>query len=205
MTGSTSASASSTSTPSGDSTPSTQPTCAAGSGGSASTRSDGRASTAARPRSSSPRNSTTVTSCSGSGSTAVSSAVTSYGRSRISHSSYARGTADLTDRQNIQLHWVNIEDVPAIWAGARGGRPVHDGGLRRHPAGDPRLPARGHRRQRSDRRDAGYLGHPPPMDRRPFLLQPAAQVQVGDERLRRAVHRARDQRCGVRGRDRTLR
>ncbi len=30
--------------------------------------------------------------------------------------SYARGTADLTDRQNIQLHWVNIEDVPAIWA-----------------------------------------------------------------------------------------
>ncbi|MBV9025702.1 MAG: nitrite/sulfite reductase [Streptomycetaceae bacterium] len=29
--------------------------------------------------------------------------------------SYARGTADITDRQNIQLHWVRIEDVPAIW------------------------------------------------------------------------------------------
>jgi sulfite reductase (ferredoxin) len=29
--------------------------------------------------------------------------------------SYARDTADLTDRQNIQLHWVRIEDVPAIW------------------------------------------------------------------------------------------
>ncbi|WP_449385138.1 nitrite/sulfite reductase [Cellulomonas soli] len=28
---------------------------------------------------------------------------------------YARGTADLTDRQNIQLHWVRIEDVPQIW------------------------------------------------------------------------------------------
>jgi len=28
---------------------------------------------------------------------------------------YARGTADVTDRQNIQLHWVEIEDVPAIW------------------------------------------------------------------------------------------
>ena len=28
---------------------------------------------------------------------------------------FARGTADLTDRQNIQLHWVRIEDVPAIW------------------------------------------------------------------------------------------
>ena len=28
---------------------------------------------------------------------------------------YARSTADFTDRQNIQLHWVRIEDVPAIW------------------------------------------------------------------------------------------
>jgi sulfite reductase (ferredoxin) len=28
---------------------------------------------------------------------------------------YARGTADLTDRQNIQLHWIEIESVPAIW------------------------------------------------------------------------------------------
>ncbi|MFJ6775401.1 nitrite/sulfite reductase [Kitasatospora sp. NPDC091257] len=28
---------------------------------------------------------------------------------------YARGTADLTDRQNIQYHWIRIEDVPAIW------------------------------------------------------------------------------------------
>jgi sulfite reductase (ferredoxin) len=28
---------------------------------------------------------------------------------------YARGTADITDRQNIQLHWIRIEDVPTIW------------------------------------------------------------------------------------------
>jgi len=28
---------------------------------------------------------------------------------------YARGTADVTDRQNIQLHWVEIENVPEIW------------------------------------------------------------------------------------------
>jgi sulfite reductase (ferredoxin) len=35
----------------------------------------------------------------------------------ISHVSrrYARGTADVTDRQNIQLHWVEIENVPDIW------------------------------------------------------------------------------------------
>ncbi|MFJ3136685.1 nitrite/sulfite reductase [Streptomyces sp. NPDC102359] len=28
---------------------------------------------------------------------------------------FARGTADLTDRQNVQYHWIRIEDVPAIW------------------------------------------------------------------------------------------
>ncbi|BDO42047.1 nitrite/sulfite reductase [Cellulomonas sp. NTE-D12] len=28
---------------------------------------------------------------------------------------FARGTADITDRHNIQLHWVQIEDVPEIW------------------------------------------------------------------------------------------
>ncbi|GAB7050239.1 nitrite/sulfite reductase [Catenuloplanes indicus] len=28
---------------------------------------------------------------------------------------YARGSADITDRQNIQLHWIRVEDVPAIW------------------------------------------------------------------------------------------
>jgi sulfite reductase (ferredoxin) len=28
---------------------------------------------------------------------------------------FARDTADITDRQNIQLHWVEIENVPRIW------------------------------------------------------------------------------------------
>lgn len=28
---------------------------------------------------------------------------------------FARDTADVTDRQNIQLHWVRVEDVPEIW------------------------------------------------------------------------------------------
>ncbi|KIF77427.1 sulfite reductase [Streptomyces sp. 150FB] len=32
----------------------------------------------------------------------------------ISHE-FGRDTADLTDRQNIQLHWIRIEDVPEIW------------------------------------------------------------------------------------------
>jgi len=28
---------------------------------------------------------------------------------------FGRDSADITDRQNIQLHWVRIEDVPTIW------------------------------------------------------------------------------------------
>ncbi|HEX8496187.1 MAG TPA: nitrite/sulfite reductase [Actinomycetales bacterium] len=28
---------------------------------------------------------------------------------------FARDSADITDRQNIQLHWVRVEDVPEIW------------------------------------------------------------------------------------------
>jgi sulfite reductase (ferredoxin) len=28
---------------------------------------------------------------------------------------YGRNVADITDRQNIQLHWIRVEDVPTIW------------------------------------------------------------------------------------------
>lgn len=28
---------------------------------------------------------------------------------------FGRGTADITDRQNIQLHWVAVENIPEIW------------------------------------------------------------------------------------------
>lgn len=28
---------------------------------------------------------------------------------------YGRDVADVTDRQNVQLHWIRIEDVPVIW------------------------------------------------------------------------------------------
>lgn len=28
---------------------------------------------------------------------------------------FARGSADISDRQNVQLHWIRIEDVPEIW------------------------------------------------------------------------------------------
>ena len=28
---------------------------------------------------------------------------------------YGRDIADITDRQNVQLHWIRVEDVPSIW------------------------------------------------------------------------------------------
>src|SRR5260370_9495809 len=28
---------------------------------------------------------------------------------------YGRDLADITDRQNVQFHWIRIEDVPEIW------------------------------------------------------------------------------------------
>ncbi|HLT11638.1 MAG TPA: nitrite/sulfite reductase [Micromonosporaceae bacterium] len=28
---------------------------------------------------------------------------------------FGRGTADITDRQNVQLHWIEVENVPEIW------------------------------------------------------------------------------------------
>ena len=95
---------------------------------------------------------------------------------------YARGTADITDRQNIQLHWVRIEDVPAIWE-----RLEAVGLLTTEACGDcPRVilgsPGRRHRPGRDDRPDAGDRGDPAPLHRRPGVLQPAAQVQDRDHR-----------------------
>src|ERR671932_1222461 len=33
---------------------------------------------------------------------------------------YGQDVADVTDRQNVQLHWIRIEDVPAVWAALEG-------------------------------------------------------------------------------------
>ncbi len=33
---------------------------------------------------------------------------------------YGRDVADVTDRQNVQLHWIRIEDMPAIWDALEG-------------------------------------------------------------------------------------
>ena len=67
---------------------------------------------------------------------------------------FGRDTADLTDRQNIQLHWIRVEDVPEIWRRLEAVGLRHDRGLRRRAARRPRLARRGHRRRRAHRPDA---------------------------------------------------
>ncbi len=75
---------------------------------------------------------------------------------------FARGTADITDRQNVQYHWIRIEDVPEIWDR------LESVGLSTVTAcGDtPRVmigsPGGGHRRGRDHRRHARAGGDEAP-------------------------------------------
>ncbi len=45
---------------------------------------------------------------------------------------FGRDVADITDRQNVQLHWIRIEDVPAIFERIESVGPHDAGGVRRH-------------------------------------------------------------------------
>ena len=113
---------------------------------------------------------------------------------------YARGTADVTDRQNIQLHWIEIESVPAIWEA------LEAVGLDTTEAcGDtPRVilgcPLAGLDADELIDATPEIDDDPRLVHRRQGVLQPAAQVQDLDQRLRRAVLAPRDQRRRVRGR-----
>ena len=55
---------------------------------------------------------------------------------------FGRDVADITDRQNVQLHWIRIEDVPAIFERIEARRAHDAGGVRRHAARVPGVPAR---------------------------------------------------------------
>ena len=105
---------------------------------------------------------------------------------------YARDTADVTDRQNIQYHWIEIESMPAIWQ-----RLESLGMITTEACGDtPRVilgsPVAGiaaddeiDPRPAIDAILERYIGDK-------ALLEPAPQVQDGD--LLAAGRRARGQR-----------
>ena len=115
---------------------------------------------------------------------------------------YGRDLADVTDRQNVQFHWIRIEDVPAIW------ERLEEVGLSSQQAcGDvPRnilgCPVAGIDAAEIIDASAVAAGDRGGRHQQPGPDQPAAQVQDGDLRLRQPVHRARGQRRLVRRRHR---
>ncbi len=93
---------------------------------------------------------------------------------------FARDTADISDRENVQYHWIRIEDVPQIW------ERLEAVGLQTTEAcGDcPRVvlgsPLAGTVRRRGAGSDAGHRRDRPSLHRQPGVLQPAAQIQDCD-------------------------
>ena len=83
---------------------------------------------------------------------------------------------------------------------ARGRRPDHHRGLRRHPARRPRLAGGRDRRRRDRRRHARDQGDRPPVHRRPRAGEPAAEVQDRGQRQPAPGRRPRDPRHRVRRR-----
>ena len=136
------------------STPSTRRTCAAGCAGGASTPSASPGSTAAAPRVLEPEeldDEYFMLRVRIDGGALTTEQLRAIGE--ISHE-FARDTADITDRQNIQYHWIRIEDVPEIWQRLEAVGLTTDRGVRRHAPRDPRLARRRHRRGRDHRPDA---------------------------------------------------
>ena len=111
---------------------------------------------------------------------------------------FARDTADVTDRQNIQLHWIRVEDVPEIWE-----RLEAVGLTTAEACGDtPRVilgsPVAGIAADEVLDGTPGRAPDPRPLHRQPGVLQPAPQVQDRDLRQPQPRRRARGQRHLVR-------
>ena len=105
-----------------------------------------------------------------------------------------RDLADVTDRQNVQLHWIRIEDVPAIWE-----RLESTGLTTAEACGDtPRVilgcPLAGVAADEILDATPAIAEIQRPLHRDDGVLEPPAQVQDLDQWLRLALHRSRDQR-----------
>ena len=106
---------------------------------------------------------------------------------------YGRDVADITDRQNVQLHWIRIEDVPTIWT------KLEAVGLSTTEAcGDtPRVmlgcPLEGVAEDSVLDAGPALRAVIDTLPRRSGLFEPAPQVQDVHLRLRSALHEPRDQ------------
>ncbi len=134
-----------------------------------------------------------------------------------SPSSLAATRANLTTRQNIQLHYITLDRFPEVFEKLKGAGPDHAGRMRRRGAQYHRMP--GGRRQpgRAFRRDRPAVGGGRLFLRQPRLFRPAPQaqdhhfgvplpMQRAGNQLRGAgrVHQGRDPGIRGAGRRRTI-
>ena len=106
---------------------------------------------------------------------------------------FGRGDGELSTRQNVQLHWLELGSLPAVFDRLHAAGPHLRGRVRRRRPQHHRLPGRRPRRRRAlrhpaDRRRGGRV-----LLRQPRLLEPAAQAQDHGRRLRAPLQRAGDQ------------
>ena len=106
---------------------------------------------------------------------------------------YGRGDGELSTRQTIQLHYLELALAAGGVRRARRRRADHRRRLRRRGPQHHRLPGRRRRRRRALRRDAARRRGGRVLLRQPGLLRPAAQAQDLDRRLLGPLQRARDQ------------
>ena len=71
---------------------------------------------------------------------------------------YGRDLADVTDRQNVQFHWISHPGCPGRLGSPGRSGPVQSAGLRRCTAQHPRLPGGRDRRSRGAGRQRGAPG-----------------------------------------------
>ena len=106
---------------------------------------------------------------------------------------HGRGAGELTTRQTIQLHYLELGSLPTVFDRLRCGRADDGRGVRRRRPQPDRLPRRRARARRALRRDRAAGRGDRVLLRQPGLLRPSAQAQDLDLRLRPPLQRAGDQ------------
>ena len=114
----------------------------------------------------------------------------------------AAATGELTTRQNVQLHWLELGALPEVFERLHAAGLTSAGGCGDAVRNITGCPVAGARRRTSSSTpsrscDAGGGV----LLRQPRLLEPAAEAQDHDRRLRRPLQRARDQLRRARRRD----
>ncbi len=103
-----------------------------------------------------------------------------FARGPIPNPHFGNNFLDLTTRQDVQMHWLKMENIPEIWRRLEGGRHHHRAGLRRLGPQRPVLPRLRPRPPRGHRRLSGGAGDKRVLHGKPRVRQFAPQVQ--DER-----------------------